>query len=72
MVGLKEAITAIDARARDLGRFIDETYVEMKAGGSISAELKRPLKFDPVAERFVDEEDANGMLQRPMRPEWKI
>lgn len=40
--------------------------------GSIAAAVKRPLKFDPVAERFEGDEEANAMLMKPMRPEWKI
>lgn len=40
--------------------------------GAISAMLKRPLKFDPQAERFESDEQANQMLLRPMREAWKI
>ena len=40
--------------------------------GAISAVLKRPLKFDPKAERFDGDEQANQMLLRPMREAWKI
>jgi predicted dehydrogenase len=40
--------------------------------GSISATLKRPLKFDPVAEKFDGDEEANQMLCRPMREAWKL
>jgi hypothetical protein len=40
--------------------------------GAISAVLKRPLKFDPQAERFEGDEQANQMLLRPMREAWKI
>ena len=39
--------------------------------GTISAKLGKPLKFDPKAERFEDEE-ANKHLIRPMREAWKI
>lgn len=40
--------------------------------GSISAALKRPLKFDPVAEKFVGDDEANALLRKPMREEWKV
>jgi predicted dehydrogenase len=40
--------------------------------GAISAVLKRPLKFDPKAERFENDDQANQMLLRPMREAWKI
>lgn len=40
--------------------------------GSIAAALKRPLKFDPVAERFAGDDEANTMLGKPMREGWRI
>ena len=39
--------------------------------GSIAAAVKRPLKFDPVTEKFSDDE-ANTLLRKPMREEWKV
>ncbi|HRK34986.1 MAG TPA: Gfo/Idh/MocA family oxidoreductase [Candidatus Hydrogenedentes bacterium] len=39
--------------------------------GSICALLGRPLKWDPVAERF-DDESANRLLTRPMRSPWSL
>ena len=38
---------------------------------TISARLGRPLKWDPVKERFTDE-DANRMLWREARAPWRI
>ncbi|MDR2041662.1 MAG: hypothetical protein LBP98_05015 [Tannerella sp.] len=35
--------------------------------GNISYRLGRQLTFDPVAERFVGDEDANRMLTREYR-----
>ena len=40
--------------------------------GSISAALKRPLKFDPAAERFVGDDEANARLAKAVRPQWKV
>jgi hypothetical protein len=34
--------------------------------------LKRPLRWDPVDERFVGDEQANRLLHRPMRSPWSI
>jgi len=39
--------------------------------GSICAQLGRPLKWDPRAERF-DDEEANRMLSRPKRAPWSL
>jgi len=36
--------------------------------GNISYRLGRQLDFDPVAERFIGDEDANNMLSREYRP----
>lgn len=38
--------------------------------GSIAAALKRPLKFDPAAETFPGDDEANRMLRRPVRESW--
>lgn len=40
--------------------------------GSIAVTLKRPLKFDPDAEKFVGDAEANALLIKPMRDAWKI
>jgi predicted dehydrogenase len=39
---------------------------------NISMELGRPLKWDPAAEQFVDDDDANRLTWRPMRQPWQI
>ena len=38
----------------------------------IAVRLGRPLRWDPVKERVVDDEEANGRLERPMRKPWKM
>lgn len=40
--------------------------------GNIAYELKRPLKWDPVKEVFPDDEQANRMVDRPMRGPWTL
>lgn len=40
--------------------------------GNIAMLLKRRLTWDPVAERFVGDEEANRMLSRPLRQPWRL
>jgi predicted dehydrogenase len=39
---------------------------------NIGLRLGRSLKYDPQAERFVDDGQANSMLERAMRPPWTL
>lgn len=39
---------------------------------NIATRLGRKLRFDPDRERFIDDEEANRMLSRPMRPPWTL
>ena len=39
--------------------------------GSIAAALQRPLKFDPGAEKFEGDAEANALLARPVREGWQ-
>jgi len=39
---------------------------------NIGLRLGRSLKWDPQAERFVDDDQANAMLLRAMRPPWSL
>ena len=38
----------------------------------IAMRLRRKLRWNPVAERFIDDEAANRMLSRPMRSPWHL
>jgi predicted dehydrogenase len=40
--------------------------------GNIAYELKRPLQWDPVKEKFKDDHQANKLLGRPMKKEWRV
>ena len=40
--------------------------------GNIAYRLKRPLRWDPLAERFKDDEEANRFLSVPMRSPWRV
>jgi predicted dehydrogenase len=40
--------------------------------GNIAYWLNRPIKWDPVAEQIVGDDEANRMLQLPMRPPWRL
>lgn len=40
--------------------------------GAIAAQLGRPLRFDPKTERFDGDTEADTLLSRPMRGEWKL
>jgi hypothetical protein len=38
----------------------------------IAIKLRRKLRWDPVKEVFVGDDEANRMLDRPMRAPWRI
>ncbi|MEN6535934.1 MAG: gfo/Idh/MocA family oxidoreductase, partial [Bryobacteraceae bacterium] len=40
--------------------------------GNIALRLGRNLKWDPVAERILNDDEANRMLSRPMRAPWSL
>ena len=40
--------------------------------GNISMMLRRKLRWSPDTERFIDDEQANRMLSRPMRSPWHL
>jgi len=40
--------------------------------GGILALLDRPLKWDPDAERFIDDPEADRLLSRSMRAPWHV
>lgn len=40
--------------------------------GNISIRLGRPIRWDPVNEKILDDEEANRWLSRPMRAPWHL
>ena len=44
---------------------------ELCIAGSVAIRLKKPLKWDPTKGEF-DDAEANKMLSRTMRGEWKV
>ncbi len=61
--GTTETITPIDVAHRS-------TSVCLLGG--ICLDLGRPLEWDPVAQRFVDDDEANGRLDYPHRDPWGV
>jgi predicted dehydrogenase len=39
---------------------------------NIGYALKRPLKWDPLRERFIGDDEANRLLDRPRREPWRL
>ncbi len=40
--------------------------------GKIALRLGRDLDYDPVKEEFVNDPEANKLIDQPMRGEWRI
>ncbi len=40
--------------------------------GGICVDLGRPLQWDPVAQSFIDDDEANARLDCPHREPWKV
>jgi len=38
----------------------------------IALRVRRPLRFDPVKQRFIDDEAANRLVDQPMRAPWHL
>jgi predicted dehydrogenase len=38
----------------------------------IAVRLGRPLRFDPLGQRFMNDEEANRLIQEPMRAPWHL
>ncbi len=77
----------IDAIVNHMGNFFDcvaarrQPIADVESGhrsvsvchlGNISCRLGRPLKWDPAAERFVGDAEADAMLSRPQRKGFEV
>jgi hypothetical protein len=40
--------------------------------GGVAKQLRRPLKWDPRAERFLKDDEANRLLSIAQRPPWRL
>ncbi|MCK5271950.1 MAG: hypothetical protein KAJ52_05215, partial [Sedimentisphaerales bacterium] len=40
--------------------------------GNIAMLLKRKIRWDPQNERFINDDQANRMLSKPLRAPWKL
>ena len=40
--------------------------------GKIAVQLGRPLRFDPEKELFVGDDEANRLVDQPMRAPWRL
>jgi hypothetical protein len=40
--------------------------------GVIALRLGRNLKYDPLKQKFIDDDGANRLINQPMRDPWKI
>jgi Holliday junction resolvase-like predicted endonuclease len=47
----------------------DQTVVQQE---HIALTLGRKLRWDPTAEHFVDDAEANRLMSRPMRSPWHL
>jgi len=66
-------LTAIRTRQRPGGDVeIGHRSVTVSHLGGIAYRLRRPLKWDPVAEEFAGDDEANRMRSRAMREPWRL
>ncbi len=40
--------------------------------GKIALQVQRPLRFDPVKQEFIDDPQANRLIDQPMRGPWRM
>lgn len=87
ITGLKEKVASLPDPAPRITDFSESVKTRQKFAlnesnghrsctlvnlGVIAVRLGRNLKYDPVAERFIDDEGANRLLKQPMRGPWQI
>ncbi len=87
ITGLKEKVDALPDPAPQITDFSESVRTRKKFAlnesnghrsctlvnlGVIAVRLGRNLRFDPDAQRFIDDEGANRLLHQPMRGPWHV
>jgi predicted dehydrogenase len=68
---MRDLLAAIDARSKPVAD-IEQGYISTASCilANLSMQLGRSLKWDPVQQRVVGDEEANRLLRRPYRKPW--
>jgi predicted dehydrogenase len=68
---MRDLLAAIDARSKPVAD-IEQGYISTASCilANLSMQLGRSLKWDPVKQRVVGDEEANRLLRRPYRKPW--
>jgi len=70
---MRDFLRAVRTRARPgAGVEIGHRSVTVAHLGGIAYRLRRPLRWDPVQEKFVGDDEANLHLGRAMREPWRL
>ena len=82
---LKDALRTLPAPEPMIGNFNVSVKTRRKFGlnevtsqrsnilvhlGDIAVRMGRPLRFDPITQRFIDDDAANRLIDQPMRAPW--
>jgi predicted dehydrogenase len=69
----KDFINAMRKRSRPISDVeIGHSTATVCNLGNIAYELKRPLKWNPEKEKFINDKEANSLLGRPMLKKWRV
>jgi myo-inositol 2-dehydrogenase/D-chiro-inositol 1-dehydrogenase len=69
----RDFIDAVKTRGRTLeDAEVGHRTTSLCRLGHIAIQIGRKLKWDPDAERFIDDDTANRLLGRPMRSPWRL
>jgi hypothetical protein len=64
-------LDAIRKRAQPISPIVSAVHAETACQqADIAMQLQRKLRWDPKAERFINDEQANRMLSRAIRAPW--
>ncbi len=69
----RDFIDAVKTRSRTLeDAEVGHRTTSLCQLGHIAIQIGRKLKWDPEAERFINDDAANRLLSRPMRSPWRL